>query len=107
MASLFLLNEAPKQGAPESGLFFIAIVNAAVQVPQEIWHQMFNQVQPVLAQISFVLNKNKTAYLTTHPHLAAKLPGTNANDKGLSVLGQKFKLEDNKDERITRQIGVA
>ena len=134
------LQQGTKQGAPESGLLFIAALNHTLAALNDQWtqrregctlgngrihhllfaddlllvgpsphnvHQMFREAQPVLAEAGLDLNPEKTAYITTHPAQAQKLPGKNANAIGLKILGRIFAFRDTTDEDIQAKISGA
>ena len=131
------LAQGTKQGAPESGIYFVATLNHVISPLVERWDyrsegcplqhdkvhhllfaddlllvspspasalRMFNEVKPALAQAGLEVNEAKTAYLTTHPHLAHSLPGQNASDTGMKILGRTFKLHDNTPQEMDLKI---
>ena len=134
------LAQGTKQGAPESGMYFVATLNHALAPLTDKWDhthtgcqlgdvhihhllfaddlllvgpspsavlKMFQEAKPALAQIGLEVNDAKTAYLTTHPHLATHLPGTNANDTGMKILGRTFTISDNTQQDMDLKIGHA
>ena len=134
------LQQGTKQGAPESGLFFIATLDQAMAQTTRAWDErsegcelggkrinhllfaddlllvntnphkalrMFREIEPALQKIGLQVNPEKTAYLTTMPQQAQMLPGTNANDEGLKILGRTFALRDNTPQEMTKKIGIA
>ena len=68
---------------------------------------MLNEVKPVLSDGGLDINEAKTAYLTTQPHAAHILPGSNANDKGMKILGRTFTLGDNTPQDMDLKIAAA
>ena len=134
------LEQGTKQGAPESGLFFIAALNRALAPLRQSWDaqgagiqlddalvhhllfaddlilvgpsprqvsQMINEVTPALEGHGLCLNPEKTSYLTTHPSSAHVLPGQNANQTGLKILGRTFTLSDNTQQDMDQKIAGA
>ena len=67
---------------------------------------MLDDVTPTLKRIGLDLNESKTSYITTSPGLAMRLPGENANQKGLKILGRTFKFQENTAEELTKRIAT-
>ena len=134
------LAQGTKQGAPESGLYFVATLNYLLQPAIAKWtdrqegchlgsnlihhlifaddllllsptppraHKMLQEIQPTLASGGLEINESKTAYLTTHPQMALSLPGTNANEQGMKILGRTFTLADNTQQDMDLKIATA
>ena len=72
--------------------------------PASISH-MLKDLQPALKEIGLDLSEEKSAYITTSPALAARLPGTNSNRDGLKILGRTYKFEENTTAEIAERIG--
>ena len=69
---------------------------------------MLKDLKPKLLEIGLELNELKTAYITTSPALASRLPGSNQNKEGMKILGRIFKLSENTtQEEMTAKIGAA
>ena len=134
------LAQGTKQGAPESGLYFVATLNLALEPAQTQWNtreegcrlgtaqihhlifaddllligtsparvrKMFQEAQQCLTRAGLDINEAKTAYLTTNPASSHLLPGTNANDTGMRILGRIFRLTDNTPQDMDSKIGTA
>ena len=134
------LQQGTKQGAPESGLFFVATLNKTLEPLRQRWDnrnegcplgplnihhllfaddllligqsplkvkKMFEETQQHLLTAGLEINESKTAFLTTHPASAHHLPGTNANDTGMKILGRTFTLADNTPKDMDAKIGMA
>ena len=134
------LAQGTKQGAPESGLYFVSTLSHILTPLKEKWDHsgegcpldhtvlnhlifaddlllispsphraltMYNEVKPALAAAGLEVNDAKTAFLTTHPQQADSLPGTNANQTGMKILGRTFTLSDNTPQEMDLKIGIA
>ena len=134
------LQQGTKQGAPESGLYFVATLNHVLAPLRQTWDDrkegcplgptqihhlifaddllligpspiriktMFNEAKLALQTAGLEINDDKTAFLTTHPASAHHLPGINANETGMKILGRTFKLMDNTPQDMDAKIGIA
>ena len=134
------LQQGTKQGAPESGLYFVATMNNYLTPVRAEWDRrhegcalgdtmvhhlifaddllligpsplrvkrMLEETQTQLQQAGLEINEAKTAYLTTHPASAHHLPGTNANQVGVKILGRTFTLSENTPQDMDIKIGIA
>ena len=134
------LQQGTKQGAPESGLYFVATLNNYLTPIREEWDRrqegcplestmvhhlifaddlilvgpsplkvkrMLDETQTQLKTAGLEINAEKTAYLTTHPASSHHLPGTNANQTGMKILGRTFTLQENTPQDMDLKIGIA
>ena len=68
---------------------------------------MFQEAQERLKHAGLEINEDKTAHLATHPASAQALPGKNANDSGMKILGRTFKISDNSTQDMDLKIASA
>ena len=134
------LQQGTKQGAPESGLYFVATLNKYLAPVREEWDRrgegcpigptmvhhlifaddllllgpsplrvkkMIDETQTHIKDAGLDINQAKTAYLTTHPASSHHLPGTNANQTGMKILGRTFTLQENTPQDMDIKIGIA
>ena len=68
---------------------------------------MIDETQHQLKKVGLEMHEDKTTYLTTHPGNPQKLPGKNANDAGMRILGRAFNLGDNTTQDTNNKLGHA
>ena len=69
--------------------------------------RMLSDATQALTSIGLQINPDKTSYLTTTPTAKPELPGTNANQDGLKILGRIFTLQDSTPADMSKKIATA